>query len=276
MKQDILLDSYLNLIQIESRMGVLTEEQLLEFVITDKIVNSVKDKLNMIENILKKAKINTIELKSDANEYAKKLKKDFDAGKSPEEISKDVVNHSAKVLSAKLRASKDKILEMSTTKKVLIAFLIFLAIFYINTLIANLIFLVISNPQVSALILSTIVAPMVEEAAKNYFIGKGMPWVGTGVVFGLEFLHYLTRVTVGGVSAILKFAIVRSITILMHFSTTYVQKKIIEKGEEKGEDARFKAWVVGVGIHSLYNLIAVLLNTKITAFVTGKAPTLDF
>ena len=103
-----------------------------------------------------------------------------------------------------------------------------------------------------------------------------MPWIGTGVTFGLEFIHYLGQALFGGASVVIKYAIARLSPLLMHFATTYVQKKIIEKGEEKGEDARFKAWVVGVGIHSLYNLTAVLLRNNLDSFIKGNTPSLNF
>jgi ABC-type iron transport system FetAB permease component len=264
------LDQYLGYLNAYENTIVMTEhEYIMELTSPEKLKELTQKQIHHIEKYLKKFKIGVEKLKSKAKQQGIQIKKEFDSGKTPEEAVKNLTKIAANDIGMALRASKDNIQKLSTEKKVAIAIGIFLLIFYFNTLLMVLLSSVITNPALITPIVSIIIAPMVEELAKNYFIKKEMPWVGTGVVFGLELVHYLMNVIFGGATVIAKFLVVRVATLLMHFTTTYVQKKIIEKGEEQGKNTAFIAWVVGFGIHALWNTLALIYNQKISGWVLG-------
>jgi len=269
-KQQILINNYLGFLQSIERSHVITEtDYLIEIISKEKLTNLTKKQLEFIEKTLVKFKINISSLKSKAKQQAYKLKAEFDKGKTPEEVSDKMMQHVSKEVKYALKKSKDKIKELSTTKKIVFGIIAFLIIFYVNTIISQLLLLVVSNPTTVVSIIALVVAPLVEETAKSFFIKKDMPWIGTSVVFGLEAIHYIAQLIFSGGAAIAKMAVVRLAALLMHFSTTYIQKKIIEKGEAEDKDRAFIAWTVGVGIHISWNAMALLINDKTTAWIVG-------
>ena len=104
-----------------------------------------------------------------------------------------------------------------------------------------------------------VVAPMTEEALKNYFIQMKMPWMGVSIVIGLEADMYLTNMIRKGYN-IPMAVLARVVALAIHFSTTFIQKKIIESGEDKygDSDRAFIAWMVGVAIHASWNTFVTL------------------
>jgi len=267
-KQQILINNYLGFLQSIEQSYVITEtDYLIEIISKEKLTNLTKKQLEFVEKTFAKYKINISSLKSKAKQQAYKLKAEFDKGKTPEEVSNKLVLHVSKEVKNVLKKSKDKIKEISTTKKILISIIAFLIMVYVNTIISQLLLLVISNPSTIISIIVLVVAPMIEEASKNFFIKKDMPWIGTSVVFGLEAVHYIAQLIFSGGAAIARMAVIRLVALLMHFSTTYVQKKIIEKGEAEEKDRAFIAWTIGVGIHVSWNALALLINDKTTAWI---------
>jgi hypothetical protein len=270
MIQTYLIEDYLNYIHMEEQYNLTEQEteMLIEMISKDDVAKFVKKQLKFIEGVLKTFKVNIKYIKDAASKNVVKLERAFQDGKTPEQISSIMVTDGYNALKKETSKIKDKFKEIPTDKKLWIALLSFIVIVYVATLISVALSSVIANPVVVTYITSIIVAPMIEEAAKNYFIARGMPWVGTGVVFGLELIQYMLGVLFSGTKVIIKFLALRIVALLMHFSTTYVQKKIIEKGEESGKDAAFKAWIVGVGIHMLWNLFATIYQKQLSNFVT--------
>jgi hypothetical protein len=64
--------------------------------------------------------------------------------------------------------------------------------------------------------------------------------------------------------------IVRLSSLLLHFTTTFIQKKIIEKGEENKKDYLFTAWIAGVAVHSMWNILAAVYQENIAGWVLGN------
>lgn len=211
------------------------------------------------ENIVKKY-ININDLKKLAKSYSKKLKTYYEQGKTPEDASKLMCKDIATNIVSKVK-------KLSLPKKIIYS-IAGLYLLIVMNLLMN--FSLIWFARLTAVqarnVCSIIFAPIFEETLKNYFIQKGMPWIGTGIVFGIELVDYLVRfITSGG--NVLKTLLVRAVTLLMHFSTTYVQKKIIESGEEKDVDRKFVAFLVGFGIHASFNGLMIIFNPQLTAFI---------
>ena len=266
MQQQILIDNYLGYIQTYERTQVIAElDYLVEIIAIDKLKNLTQKQLKFAEKTLSKLKINVGALKVKGAAVGRRLKADFDKGKTPEQVSAQLTKQIAKDIKNSLKRSKEAIYKLSLGKKIAISIVALLIVFYVNTMLATLLTLVISNPATVGKVVAIVIAPMVEEAAKNYFIQQGMPWTGTAIVFGIEAIQYiLTLIFVGG-AKLTKTILLRLTSLLMHFSSTFVQKKIIESGE----DREFIAWTVGVGIHASWNALALFLDAKIIAWLTG-------
>lgn len=272
-QNEILLDSYLEFLTYSRENFILTEaeeQQLLEGITRDKLKTFSQKNMKIIEKALHGAKANINGLRQNAKRYAKTLEKDFKSGMTQEEASKRMVKDGVVVITKEIKAMKEKAIgEWTTEKKIWVAILMFVLIFYVNTILMLLLTHMLKNPQLAMHITTIIIGPMVEESVKAYFIEKGMPWVGTGVVFGIELVYYLCGMMFGGIKVISKFLLLRLGTLLMHFTTTYVQKKIIESGEAAEKDRRFIAWTVGVGIHVLWNIMSIVYEKEIAGWVLG-------
>lgn len=262
-QNQILIDNYLGFLHSIERSYMINEQDyLIEMISKEKLVNLTQKQLKYIEKALIKMKVGVASVKAKAKSFSVKLKKDYDKGMSSDQASKQITSDAVSVVGKALYQVKDKVLEMSMGEKILVGICAFLIIIYINTVLGSIAVLTL-GPEIGSTIISVIIAPMVEEAAKNFFIREKMPWVGTSIVFGAEALHYIYQLFHAGLGGLSKILILRLAAILMHFSTTYIQKKIIESGE----DREFIAWIVGVGIHSSWNILGILLNQKIGAWM---------
>lgn len=268
---DQTIEGYLEFLEFSRNNFILTEaeeQELLEFITMDKLKAFSQDKMKIIEKVLIKFKVNVSSIRSTAKSQAAQLKKEFDAGKSPEEISKQVSKQVGKAAAVEMKNLRKKAWDASIGQKIWFCVAMFFIIFYFNTLIGMLLASVLSNPVVINNIVAIVIGPMVEEAVKTYFIEQGIPWMGTGIVFGLELVHYVTNVMFGGITVVSKYLLARLTSLLMHFGTTWIQKKIIESGEAKGEDRRFIAWVVAVGVHASWNALSIYyMNDKVTSWI---------
>ena len=124
-----------------------------------------------------------------------------------------------------------------------------------------------ATPMMFMVFNAVVVAPMLEEAVKNWFIQKNMPWVGTGVVFGIELVMYVFSIMAAGGS--LPAALVARLAgLLMHFGTTAIQKYMMDKDKDKGYDVMpgqqkqtvLLAWSTGVLIHATWNALAIMYS----------------
>jgi len=107
---------------------------------------------------------------------------------------------------------------------------------------------------------ATVIAPIFEELMKKYAIDKKVPWLTTTIFNMYEFITYRMLIkSVGGKE--LKTIALRGSTVLMHYLTTYVQKRFVEKDKPK------TGYAIAVTIHAAWNIAAVLLNDKIMGWV---------
>lgn len=268
MKNNIIIDSYIEYLWMEDRLNYIQEELLTEAEL-NKLVLGVKSKLNFIESELKKYKIIPNEIKLLAKQEGKKIRSLFEQGKTPEEASKIIVNKSMKKLKGILMKAKSTFVSMSLSEKVGMSLLLFVAIVYINTILGVGLSILL-DPAIAMKITLVIVAPTVEEIAKNYAIQLGMPWVATGVIFGLEMLSYVFILVNQGAS-IAKALIARLAVLIGHFATTFIQKKIIDttKDEDDKNKKLFIAFLAGFTVHAIFNIVAIAMNDKALEWATS-------
>jgi hypothetical protein len=272
MKKD-LLEQYLYLVQHENFDEYLKETELIlqEFSLAD--VMTFTKKFTLMENILKKYNVSLDKLKSEGAGLKDKVKSMFDKGMTPEQASDEVVKMLRSQISTSVKKLANDYPEMATSEKITLAIGTFFLVGTISGLVLTL--LVSSVGQTKGMwILATITAPMLEEALKSYYIEKGMPWSGTAIFAAIEGVQYVIGMIVSGKS-VAKALITRLATFLMHMTTVFVQKKIMDAEskdatEEEHSKRRFVAWVVGISIHSSWNLLAMIFEKDLTAWLDKK------
>lgn len=264
------LDIYLAEIQLYERSIVITEDQMMQYLLEmPDLSKKVTDFISWGEKKLKSLhNISLDPIKKLGKKQGEMLRREFKKGTSPEQLGIKVAKSAKSFMIKQVKQSYEKLAELNLGEKVLISIMAFFVIIFVNTLLANLLATVVSV-ETTIKVLGLVIAPMVEEAAKNFFIQQGMPWIGTSVVFGIEAIQYIINLFFMGAN-VGKALILRLATFLLHLVTTFVQKRIIESGDEDESKALFIAWAAGVAIHASWNLFGFLINDKAAAFLGVK------
>jgi hypothetical protein len=263
-----LLESYLSYVQTYEQTIVISEYQMQEYLLEMKdLSKKTEEFMKWGEKKLKDVyNISVDPIRKLGKKQGELLRKEFDKGTTPEQLGKKIASSVKNFIIEQGKKAVKSFKETEFKKKILVGILVLCIIFYTNSLLVYLLSLVLSPSMVTPIV-AIVLAPLVEEAAKTFFIKKDMPWVGTLVVFGLEAVQYIFMLILSG-ATITGTLILRLATILMHFSTTYVQKKIIDKHEIGDKKAEYIAWATGVGIHAAWNAVAIVFNTKIMSFIS--------
>ena len=260
------IDTYLEYIQTYEHV-IITESQMEQFLlempdVSNKVIQFVKWGEKSLKS---KYNISVEPIKQLAKKQANVLKYEFKKGTPPEQVGEKVSSSIKNFMTGALKNATKQVGNLTVTKKVIIGIASFFVIIFTSSLIMGLVGPLV-GPQLITQLTVVVIAPMVEEAAKTFFITQGMPWVGTGVVFGIEGVMYLVQLFFGGFR-MTRAIILRLSTLLMHFATTFVQKKIIDSKKTDEENGLFIAWATGVAIHASWNTLALLSNDKVTAFL---------
>jgi hypothetical protein len=266
-KQEI--DQYLYLVQEMEQSKCLLEVELMINEISFDDAKKYISNMKIGENILKKYGIALESIKSFGKEMGQKLDKMFDKGMTKEEASEEIKKDMTVFVMKKSDEVFKRINDLDLGSKVIMSIVMVMIAGIVNSTMGT-IFLFMA-PRIAQQLVAIVVAPMVEEAIKQYFIKQGYPWVGTGVAFGIEFLQYVFGMIASGIN-IGKALILRVAALLMHFGTTYVQKKIIDSSENKYDrrDKEKIAWVTGVLMHATWNTLAVIYGEKIGNWALNK------
>lgn len=256
----IITESYLLYL---NDFDLLKEGFLIESLTFDKIKSSFTSNLSKIEDILK-SYVDVSKVKAKAKQLSVDMKNEFKKGISSEEMGKKLTKLVSKEILSFIEPLKKKIIEkvstLSTVKKILFSIIGLIIIVFLNTFMLNVAYIFTGSRYTAAIISMTIIAPITEEALKNYFIMKGMPWTGTAVVFGFELITYVIQLVNLGMS-LPRALIARAITLLFHFSTTWIQKTIIDRYTIDGKvdtDVVFRAWFIGALCHCAFNTLAIV------------------
>lgn len=261
MHNQAVMDEYLEFLRVTEHSYIVTEQEyLMEAISPDALVQGMKKKVDYIEKHMRQLKVNVNQLKAQGKKMGGWLKKQHKMGKSPEQVNKVIVDSMARTIKPHFAKLQQKFQQRSAGEKVLIGLAAFLVILYINSMIGSVAVLV-AGQMAGQVITAVVIAPIVEEAAKAYFIQQGLPWIGTGVVFTIEAAMYIFTMLAMG-TKLITAVLTRALALLFHFSTTYVQKNIVDKGKASGEDTAFAGWLIGVGMHAAWNTMAVVVAYK--------------
>jgi len=223
-----------------------------------KISELSKKSNDLDRTLLKHAKNLGVDVES-IKQYAKSLinKKD----KNEKDIAKNlsIITKKSAIFVAKKYGTTNK-------QDVLKAISIFVVMLFASIFLSMLLipFAVIGGATVAIgikILLYVFLLPYVEEYAKQVGILSNVPYLYVSFFAIFEFLQYVT---------ILPYHLVGNIflrlpALIMHFTTTFIQKKTIESGETEGKDLRAKALLIGLAIHAIYNSFGLYFEENIVA-----------
>ena len=190
-------------------------------------------------------------------------------------IKSDLKNHNEKNITKKIADVVTKFIEESsedlkdiTDSKVKRSLLLLLCLFVIGSILSLPIMII--SPQIGIIIITCVIAPITEEVAKNIAIKGDYPWIYTGIFSGIEFVQFTTALLLSGVP--LRAAIlIRTITVIIHFTTTMVQKYFKEKGDKISDSTKnVTGLYIGTIIHVIFNVLTLIFKKKILAIVGIK------
>ena len=240
----------MNQILLETYLSCLNEKFILQemkFPSVSSLTDSYKKNIQVIDKVLEDHKITKAEIKSEAEKIALTIKTYSKQGLSSKELASRIqplVSHSVKSKISELTSSGNLPLEI--VKSIGMTFAI--------ALMNNVAVLVLGGGPAAMVMTITIFAPIAEELGKNIAIRGKYPWVYTGVFSGIEAIMYIMKF-----SKVPYIFLYRAMAIALHFTTTYIQKKVSEK--ELSTDAGLeKGFFAGVLIHSLYNSFWTIIS----------------
>lgn len=240
----------MNQILLETYLSCLNEEFILQemkFPSVSSLTDSYKKNIQVIDKVLEDHKITKAEIRSQAEKIASTIKAYSKQGLSSKELASRIqplVSHSVKSKISDLTSSGN--LPLEVIKSIGMTFAI--------ALMNDVAMIVLGGGPAAMIMTVSIFAPLAEELGKNIALRGKYPWVYTGVFSGIEAIMYIIRF-----SKVPYIFLYRAMGIALHFTTTYVQKKVAEK-ELSTDSGLEKGYFAGVLIHSLYNSFWILLN----------------
>ena len=248
-----------------SRIDSIITESLVSNKI-DKLQESYNKNIKLVEKYLYDKGININRIRSSASKVAESVKNDFKNKKDPKEIQNKIIKSAYKIVKTEVSSVAKKYETMSTSEKIVNSLIIFVLVLFMNSL-AAIIATIFFGPQLATTLLTILLAPLIEEAAKKFAIEEGYPWIYTGIFAGLEMAQYVVQIIAAG-GILVPALIVRLLALMMHFGTTYVQKYYQEKGQtDSTTDWAMVGYCLGVFIHVLWNVMGTVYNEPISSFV---------
>jgi len=247
----------------------LLEEGFIQNKI-DKLKDSYDKNIKIVKKILLDNGIDVSRIQNQGLLLGKNVKNDIKNREKPEVIQNKLIKGAAKIIKKEAISAKKSFEEKSLSEKIARSLFIFVIVLFLNTLFGG-IFVGFLGAQVGMVVLAVVIAPLVEESAKRLSIIHDHPWIYTGIFAGLELLQYvISLISAGGL--LVPVLIVRLLALLMHFSTTFIQKYFKEKGEEKNEQGmennlEMIGYFLAIGIHVTWNIIGLIMNKKIGAWI---------
>jgi len=247
----------------------LLEEGFIQNKI-DKLKDSYDKNIKIVKKILLDNGIDVSRIQNQGLLLGKTVKNDIKNREKPEVIQNKLIKGAAKIIKKEAISAKKSFEEKSLSEKIARSLFIFVIVLFLNTLFGG-IFVGFLGAQVGIAVLAVVIAPLVEESAKRLSIIHDHPWIYTGIFAGLELLQYvISLISAGGL--LVPVLIVRLIALLMHFSTTFIQKYFKEKGEEKNKQGmennlEMIGYFLAIGIHVTWNIIGLIMNKKIGAWI---------
>ena len=250
----LILESYLQTIQLEQFIEEFSIKDISSSMI-NKLKKSYVTNMKLTKQFLTDNGFNYQAIQKETTQVTKKFKTQLENGTAKkEEITKAV---SASIIKLCKMNEKSTSFGQALYKSIIL----FLIVLFINSFLG--VFAMALNavvPAAGTIFLCCVVAPLTEETAKNISIKGKYPWVYTGLFSGLEALMYISQAAALGMTLPVAI-VVRGMAMLFHFSTTIVQKHIMdeEKGDKKDYDEKLNKSALGTGIvmHACWNAIAI-------------------
>lgn len=264
---NITVDNYLSYIDEKyialemKRVGLLAEA-----VDLSKLRLGYKKGIEKVKSILIEHEVNPDRIinmaKKQAGKYKGSLKKWHSQGLGPNVAALKLSKEMGKDVIRVVKSVATEYSDLKLGQKIAISIVAFIVVLVVQAILSVILILLIRDPKLVVTIIAVAIAPLVEESLKTYFVAKGMPWIGTGIVFGIEAVLYVFKMMSAGMS-VGKALLVRAIGLLMHFGTTAIQKKFAEA------DHAFAGWILAVCIHATFNVVAITFDPKIASWLKG-------
>ncbi len=244
----VIIEDYLNYLEFKYLYEkTIYEIQLLTEADEKTQVRTFQKMVEYSKKGLSRYNINTSFINRFSNKIKKTIEVSYKNGVSSEKAANGLITDFMKEI-------KSIVGNMSLPKKIMLGVIVFIIVVLLNTLFMQMGVTLLAKYGLSLdttiALMVPIAGPLFEEAAKNFFIQIKMPWVGTGVVFGMEAMMYLYRFWKMGKLS-LQNVISRVIALGFHFLTTLLQKKYIDKHPDKV----FTAYLIGFMCHFVWNCV---------------------
>ena len=244
-----------------------TEIILQEFNLKDvknKLINSYEKNIIVIQKVLKDYGIDTHKIKKEAVKLSQQIKIDVKNRKDP----KLVANTIALAAKSIITSTANDIKKLNLSSKIVASLLILISVIFVNTFLGVIAAIIFGS--FGRILLIAILGPIVEEFAKRLAILQKYPFIYTGIFAGFEFLQYVIGLMLGGSGNLTKIIFLRVLTLGMHFATTIIQKYFTDQKEERDklpEYVSYKGYFIALGVHSLWNILALIFNENLTDFI---------
>jgi len=215
--------------------------------------------MKIIKRVLKDHGIDVKKLEIKAHKIGRSITPDLKRGnvKSITKKIADVINEFIK--------DSDESLSIITDSKVKRSLVLFIIMFAIGVNIIAPITLI--SPQIGMVVGSIIIGPITEEVVKNIAIKGDYPWIYTGIFSGIELIQYMITLLMSGAS-LGGALLLRIITVVMHFTTTLIQKYFKEKGDKIGDDTKnVTGLYIGTILHTIYNIFELVFDKKLSGLI---------
>lgn len=258
---------------LKKDMETLNEMKLVN---KDVVVKSYNHNMKVLKKVLVDHGVSVIKLQSHGKRAADIVRTAQSSGKSPKiaanlVIKKVITPAVSKAVKGAKYNEKEKE-DPSVIIKIGKSLVVFAAVVIVNTFLMALLGIPVAvatgSPMAVALVCHVVIAPFVEEYAKYLSILEGYPWIYTGIFSGLEAMKYIVSILALGHS-LTSALIVRALAVMMHFTTTWIQKHYREKDNEATESNMMgKSYYVAVGLHAVWNLVGTVFAKEITSFMS--------
>jgi hypothetical protein len=233
----------------------------------DRLKKAYSINIDLVKKYLLKQGVDVEGIKIDSEKVAKSIKKDFNERKDPQVIQDKIVIGIKKIVKNELTTLKSSFVEKSLSEKVIYSIIMFLIVFCINTIIFTILNGILFG--LGSILLVVILGPIIEETAKRWAIKEDMPWVYTGIFAGLELIKYVFTLVEAG-SLLIPTLILRISALMMHFSTTLIQKYFYDKDKEEGNISTENTeigYILAIFIHVTWNVAAIIFNGPLNTFI---------
>lgn len=262
-ENDLLLQEHLDIVHEWMKYFSEQNNLILEGKIYDSIAKKTLEFQTKLKSILSKNGIDTNKVDKSTKRIGTKLYKQIKSYQKSKVPPKEAGAKLSQVFLSEFKQEIETLkAENRLSEAVWSSLLIVWALMVIHGVVFNIIALVFiaagtapATAGIAAMtILAVAVAPFTEEFAKRFAVKNRFPWLYTTIFAWSEFIMYFFRLA--PVIGVTKTIIARLLAVVMHYSTTKIQKVKEEEGASE------EGYTLAVIVHMVWNLvISRLLGT---------------